>query len=369
MRLQLKRALLACALVLVGVSSAYADEASGTWTGELEGRGNYYYERSTRVFVPTFKVTAEAPNGVHLSADYLVDVISSASIAQTGGGADGVFTELRHGIGASVGKEFDMGGAQLDLTVHGRYSTESDYESRVYGLSSALSWNEKTTTLTLNLNRVDDSVYSNVMPKFEGRLYGLTSALSLSQVVTSRLILGVGYQLGYLEGFLANPYRRALIGPRPYAEKHPGERFRHNIEGSLAWFIPASNTTLSLAYRVYVDSWDIMAVTPEARIYQELGENFVLRARYRFYTQTRAYFYESPRYPLGYTGYVSNDPKMAEFHSQQVGLKLEYRLAFLGGSFLDFARDAWLDLSVDRQFSTASYGNNIIATVGGRVPF
>ncbi|MEY4581343.1 MAG: hypothetical protein RL701_6046, partial [Pseudomonadota bacterium] len=36
-------------LALCCARFAHADEASGTWTGEVEGRGNYFYERSTRV--------------------------------------------------------------------------------------------------------------------------------------------------------------------------------------------------------------------------------------------------------------------------------------------------------------------------------
>ncbi|HEX2677541.1 MAG TPA: DUF3570 domain-containing protein, partial [Polyangiales bacterium] len=206
--------LLACAALLGAFAlPARADEASGTWTGEVEGRGNYYYERSTRVIVPTIKAGVEAPNGVRLGAEYLVDVISSASIAQTGGGSDGVFTEYRHGVGLNVGKAFDLGQAQLDFTLHGHYSTEDDYKSRTYGLVSGLTWNDKATTLTLGLTRVDDTVLSNVTPSFEGNLQGLVTSLTLNQVLSPRVTFGIGYQLGVLEGFLSNPYRNALIGP------------------------------------------------------------------------------------------------------------------------------------------------------------
>jgi hypothetical protein len=43
--------------------------------------------------------------------------------------------------------------------------------------------------------------------------------------------------------------------------------------------------------------------------------------------------------------------------------------AWLDDSLLEFAKDAWLDLSVDRQFCSSSFGNNVIATAGGRLPF
>lgn len=360
--------LLSLVVPLMAAGIVRADEASGTWTGSVEGRGNYFWERSTRVVVPTISVATEAPNGVRISADYLVDVIASASIAQTGGGNDGVFTELRHGVAASVGKSFGVGESDLDLTLHGRYSTEDDYESRVYGLASSLALNEKNTTLSLGVTRVDDTVLSNANPNFEGELQGLTTTVGLSQVMSPVLIASISYQLGYLQGFLGNAYRNALVGPLPHAEDPPNERFRHNVEGQLAYRIVDSGTTLALAYRTYVDSWDIAALTPEARVYQSVGESFVVRLRYRFYAQSQADFYRA-RYPTGYTGPVTSDPKMSAFESHQIGLKLAYKLAFLDGSFLGFAKDAWLDLSVDRQFCSSSFGNNIVASAGGRLPF
>lgn len=67
-------------VLLLGVSlTARADRASGTWTGSVETRGNYYWERSTRVVAPTVAVNLDSPDGVQLHADYLVDVITSAS--------------------------------------------------------------------------------------------------------------------------------------------------------------------------------------------------------------------------------------------------------------------------------------------------
>src|ERR1700759_1228744 len=108
------RALAVVFVMAFGVASlrsvARADEASGRWTGLVEARtANYYWERSTRVVVPSARVTVESPNGIRIHADYLVDVIASASIAQTGGGSDKVYTELRHAIGTGIGKTVSVG--------------------------------------------------------------------------------------------------------------------------------------------------------------------------------------------------------------------------------------------------------------------
>ena len=350
------------------VATVRADEASGTWSGSLEGRGNYYWERSTRVIIPAVRLGITAPNGMRMGAGYLVDAISSASIAQTGSDIDAVFTEYRHGPGVSIGQTFDFRSTQLDVDLSGSYSTENDYNSLVTGAAFGLALDEKATRLSLSLVRVQDEIRSNADPSFEGELLGTGVGVGLEQVINPVLLLTVAYQFGHLAGFLGNPYRRALLGPLPVRERHPDERFRHNVSARLAWYIPPTRTAVNLVYRAYVDSWDIAALTPELRVYQQIGSDLLLRPRYRFYAQTKASF-QRDSYPAEWTGPATNDPKMDEFTTHTVGLAIEYRLGLFSGTVLDFARNAWIDLGVDRYFSTSRFGGGVIATAGGRVAF
>jgi hypothetical protein len=298
-----------------------------------------------------------------------MDAITSASIAQRGATADMVGTELRHAVFGEVGKEIDLGDEQLDFTLVGTYSTESDYRSLVYGLISSLAFDEKNTKVLLAITRVQDRVLSAADPTFNRSLSGFTIGPSLEQIINPVLVLNVGYQFGYLDGFLANPYRRALIGPLPYPENHPIERFRHGVSSRLAWFIPESNTSVHLIYSAYLDNWDIAALAPEIRVYQQLGASWLLRPRYRFYDQTKAYFQRTGRYPPGWQGPVTSDPKMAAMRTHTAGLSIEYHLSFLAGSVLDFAKNTWLDIAFDRYWSTSSFGNGIIGTAGGHASF
>ncbi|HKP58268.1 MAG TPA: DUF3570 domain-containing protein [Polyangiales bacterium] len=387
-----RRGLTACCVALLGLClplTAAADEVSGTWTGDIELRGNYYLEKSTRVMMPAARVNVEAPNGFRARGGYVLDVISSASIAQTGGEKDGVHTELRHGIGQMlIGKKTDAGSSEVDLAVHATYSTEPDYKSWVYGIFGSVALFEKNTTLSLGLTRVDDTVLSSIDPNFEEGLHATTLGFGLSQLLSPVLKLDVNYQLSYMNGFLANPYRRALVGARPRdgsdrlmgglprPEKHPEDRWRNNVEGMLSWYIPASSTAIQLYVRGYVDDWGIKALTPEPRIYQALGNSFSLRVRYRFYTQTRADFAPEDgqtSYPVEflppYDGPLTSDPKMFAFHSHQVGLRLAYVFDFLDDTALSFMRAFVMDVSLDRGWSTSSFGNYWVGTLGGRIPF
>ena len=376
-------------LFVAFTATARADDATGTWTGQVEGVGNYYWERSTRVVVPSFGAKLVAPNGVGVDVNYLVDVISSASIA-AGASSDAVFTELRHGIGLGVGKEFETGNTPLDLRVHGTYSTEDDYQSLSYGLSAALSLVERTTVLRLSLDRLNDDIESNANPMQHEQMDGIGVATRWEQVLSRTLSLSTGYTLGYLNGFTGNIYRKANVGPLPFAEDHPPERWRHTADARLRWFIPASATAIHVMPRGYLDSWDILALNPELRVYQELGTpDVMLRLRYRFYAQTAAEF--SPEkvserlgvpepangnYPQAYldstknpASHVTGDPKMTAFQTHYAGIKFDFKLSFLDDSFLAFASPGWLYINFDRIWNTTRYGNGIITQVGGILPF
>lgn len=366
---------------LAGVALAFvagparADEATGTWTGTLEGRGNYYYERSTRVIVPEIEAKVVTPFGLRAGAAYLVDAISSASIAQTGSDIDAVFTEYRHGLRLEAGKEFEVGEVQLDPSAHFTYSTEDDYTSLIYGAGVDFSFDERTNKISLGVTLVNDDIEANNDPDWHGELNGITNAVGYERVINPYMVLTLGYQLGILEGFLGNPYRSVIFEQgAPIREAPPGMRVRHNASARLSIFVEPTRTALQLVHRAYIDTWDIGALTPELRVIQEAGDDLLLRAHYRFHTQTAASFLrrDGRQYPgtsATYGGATSNDPKLDAIVTHTFGVGLEYRLSFLSNTFLDFASGATLDINVDRYLSTSTFGNGVIASAGGRLPF
>jgi hypothetical protein len=360
------------------LSTARADESSGTVTGTVEVIGNYYWERSTRVVAPAVALTLEGPNGGYVQAGYLVDSITSAS--QAAGVIEDVrFTEIRHQGNLGGGYEFDLGEAQLLLGVSGRVSREPDYLSVGGGISAQLSLAQRTTILRLNLGYVHDEVRRLTVTS-DGRMESLTfgdrsfDALALSvsweQILSPTTYVEVGYQYGYMDGYLANAYRQVRVGSFFVDENHPGTRRRHTVMGHLAHYVRKSRTGLHLFYRAYLDNWDIGALTPEARVYQALARFAQLRVRYRYYRQTRSFFYAEDYGAMGPDdGFVTNDPKMSAFHSHLLGFQFGLQMAFLERTALDAFRRAWLDLSFEYLWQTSRFGNAVIAQASFRVPF
>lgn len=377
--------LLGC-LVLLLPSRTLADEASGRWTGRVESRASYYWERSTRVVAPTIGARLDSPHDVTVQGYYLVDSITSASVA-AGALVDTGFREVRHEGSVSVGGERDVGEQHLMMTGSVRISREPDYTSVSGSLSTRLALNERNTTVGLNLTYLHDEVRqvfrvgSQIRPPMGGGVSGaapfaenfdgFTSSLTLEQVVNPRLVLTFGYDFGFLDGFLASPYRQVQVDGVLQPEAHPSLRRRHTLWGRAQLAVPEVKGALHFLLRTYADDWQIRALSTEARWYQELGPHLLLRMRHRYYTQTASFFESGLALPT-YSGaprYFTADPKMQRFHDHELGFAFVTRLGFLGTSGLSFLANAEIELAVDYRFSTNRFGNAVFGALVARVPF
>jgi len=363
---------------------AAADEASGTWTGGVHVQGNYYWETSTRVVAPEVGIRLVSPDGVEVSADYLVDAITSASIA-AGVIEDIRFTEVRNQGTVSIGREFDLGEAQLRLGSTGRISHEPDYLATSIGLNATLSLNQRSTIVSAALGYIHDDVGAVLrgmnagaidpmgrMLSNRGRigeLEGVNGSLTVQQIVLPNLWLSGTYDLVHTHGFLANAYRSVMVQGVLAPETHPGTRTRHALSGRIAYFFEPTRTAVHVMFRSYFDDWQLAAVNPEVRLYQEIGDAVTVRARYRFYGQTRSFFWRPVEMFMSDDPFVTADPKMAAFASHLLGFRVVVQLGFLAGSPLSFLSRGWFDLSFDYLWQGSRFGDAVIGQSGLNIPF
>jgi len=375
------RLTLALLLSMLAIAPAAADGTTGTWSGSVELRGNYYWETSTRVVAPSVNLALESPSGVRLHTEYLVDSITSASQA-AGTIVDVGFTEIRHDAGGGIGYEFDLGDAQLDLDASVRFSYEPDYFSTGAFVGGALSLNQRNTILRMNLavvqddirqvlrgasERVDDSG-RNLSDRGEiGELWAFVGSLGIEQNLSPSATFQLGYDFGRLSGFLSNAYRMVSVQGVLQPETHPELRIRHTLHSRVAYYARPLRSAFHLQLRAYLDSWDIRALSPEVRWYQEIGQFAHLRTRYRFYRQTESFFAD-PMY-TGEDRYFTADPKMTAFDNHLLGVQLRLQMRFLHSTVLHGLRDSALTFGFEYIWNTNRYGNAVISQAGLLFPF
>ena len=385
---------IAAASVVLWPSAAQADN-------RVIVRGNYYREASTRVLQPTVEVTVDVPDErLTLGAGYVLDAISSASIATgttavTGG--DNVFTEIRHE--ANVNARSRIG----DWGFGGffRYSSETDYTARSIGAAASRDLLARSVTLSLSYAYNFDRFY-RIINAFGARLPWCGGAVAvqdcqaggrgvghnLTQVhyiaggythavhktVLTQLTTGVAHVRGPQD----NPYRgMQIVAATP--ETHPSERTRLALAGALRWIVPKAHMVVEPRYRFNVDTWQIRAHAPEIRLHVRVFDHVRLRLRYRYYTQTQAFFWRDAGDYIDGDGLctrdepencASADPKMDDWHSHTPGIAVVYELdglaKFRGLGFLD---RGWLSATYNHMFQSNRFGQARIGALAFSLAF
>jgi hypothetical protein len=356
-RTQPARLLLALAVLLALVLPATDLRAEDRVTV----RGNYYRETSTRVLQPMVTFRKELPDErFAVETQYLLDVISSASIASgaLALGGDRVFTEMRHEASLRASTKIDNWGASTFY----RYSTETDYTANAFGVSLSRELLQRTINLSLSYSATFNRVYritNNIgarSPWTSSRDTNLLQVhylnLGYGHVLHEQVVAGLNLEGIYAEGPQDNPYRRARNAT---VENHPWIRRRLAPSVWLKAAVPQAKMVLEPRYRYYVDDWGLQAHAPEMRVHFRPHRDLHLRLRYRFYTQTEAYFWldnedwaneDQLDFP-----WRSDDPKMDDFRSHTVGLELTWSLdsiaKFKGLGWLD---GAWIQANYNHVF-------------------
>jgi len=378
-RLQLKRPrarAAACALASAAPAALLLVLAAARARADdyVSVHGVYFREASTRVVQPVVEISKDLPGGFDVRAHYLLDAITSASVA-AGVPSDTIFTEVRNEVGLGVGKNFDRTRVALSY----RYSAESDYWSHGVGLLlSQRLWGD-TATVSLfggpSFDKVAARTRTIDCPRDAGstdpgcalRIY--KGGISYSQVITPTLHAQVSYDLSYWDGYQASPYRSTSSNGY---ETVPFTRTRQSITPRVAYYLPRSSTGFQLHYRFYHDDWSINAHMLEGRIYQMVSRNLEVRLSYRHYFQTPAYFWcdmvntsscaSSPYHPA--------DPKLGPVTTEIPEVKLMWDATDLRGvPFLGWFARGTFDLSYARYIQSTSFGNAHVLQAGYTLPY
>lgn len=279
------------------------------------------------------------------------DGISGASRPASPDGSDpGNFLKKRNELLSTL--------ALNNFNLTGYFSTESDYTGRLVSASFNRDFLQKNSNLALRVGYGWDTIE----PTGRATSYRKTNMLAnltLTQTLSRISIMRLGIDVSYLDGFQANPYRTVFIDGGYYFETHPQKRTRVAGFFKLNTYIKSMDAALWLDYRLYGDDWGVVSHTLGAKFYQNFSERLRIRYRYRFYTQSAAYFYRA-NYPLaGGPTFFTADYKLMPFQAHLFGFMLDYHAPVLQ-RWLPFAQEPALHLKYERYFTSENFGANIL---------
>ena len=371
MRLQLSRrrawsvVALACTTTLVGL--AHAED-------RVTVRGAYYREASTRVIQPVVEVSKDLPGGVDLTATYLLDAITSASVA-AGVVGDATFTELRNDVGLAVGWNRPRGRLSLGY----RYSAESDFWSHSVGFSEQFRLWEDAATLAVNFGLSFDGAWPRIArtPDCETNAQLICRSISrffsvgYSLVINRQLLAQVTGETTYMTGYLASLYRAV---PNHGFENLPTERLRLVASPRVAYYVIPSRTSLQLQYRFYHDDWGLNAHMVEGVVHQELGQGFEVRLSYRFYTQTPADFWcdwmARPECYGQAARIYTGEPQLQHVATSMPEVKVIWDAFLLRGvPFFGWFSEGTFAVSYARFIQNTNFGNAHLLQMGYTLPY
>ncbi len=321
----------------------------------------------TTVVSPLVALSRDAWKGGTLSASYVADVVSSASIDVVSN-ATKEMHDFRSEITAGLLQKL----ANTTLTGSYIYSIEHDYESHNLSLGIAQDLLQRNTTLALGYALSLNSVGRAGDQLFHRTLDVNGVGLTLTQTLSPATIAQLSYTFSDNDGYQASPYRFVRIegagGSIDYKvpETEPGQRFRHAVVVGLNRHL-FTDSSLQADYRFYADSWGVESHTVQIRYIVNFGD-VQLRLRERFYYQTGANFFRS--HYLGSAGlpaFVTADRELSSFWSTLTGVKLSWRLPLVNRALsleakADFFYFDYLDFALlhSRVGATLEAGLNVI---------
>jgi len=278
---------------------------------------HYYNGDDVTVDGPALLVRKNIMDQFSIEATHSEDNVSSASVDVVSQASKQKFTDKRTENGANF--SFLQGDSRVGLST--LVSSESDYDSRTLGFNISQDVLNGMSTIQLGVSRGWDEVRRNDTD-FKRDLDRHSIRLGLSQVLTRKWVGNFSYELISDDGYLANPYRGAIVMGAPIAnEVVPDSRTSHAFGFASVYYLEP-RAAFKANYRYYQDSWDIKSHTFGLAYVLPLSPDIIGEARYRFYTQDKASFYQDNAAFL--TEYISRDKELSTYQDHGAGVVLTY---------------------------------------------
>lgn len=215
-----------------------------------------------------------------------------------------------------------------------RLSLENDYVSHGLTVGTRLELANKNTTIGADLLASADTVGRADDPSFAKPVRTLGGRLTLVQVIDRNTLAELGWQTITVDGFQASPYRFVALGdmgvcgslaPFCIPEQVPDQRIRNALTIRVRRAL-GKHLSSGLDYRFYFDDWGIASHAIEPELGVVVGDHKTISLRYRYTTQSEAFFYRPRYFDIATTdGFVTRDRKLSALVGNEAGLQYMQR--------------------------------------------
>jgi hypothetical protein len=335
-------ALLAAALALCTPRpSARADDS-------IAYKFENYREDDNRITVETQSSVVDEDVGAfgHLSLTGTIDAVAGAT--PTGrpapeGSDQVVLTEIhtrRKAWSASYAEQIK----NLNVDVGFAESREPDYVSRGWSVNTLTDFNEKNTTLRIGVAGTDDRVEVFFEPAYLPK-HTRSAIAGITQLLDPLTFVTVNLTVAGDDGYLSEPHKfvekglelvPGIVLEESFGENSPNERQSASVYTAINRAVPKLHGAVEGSYRLYSDTYGIVAHTFELHWLQNIGPRLILEPLARYYTQKAARFYYynlddtsivPVRVPMGTAPYYTSDFRLSEEADFTLGLKATVKVA------------------------------------------
>ncbi|MFY1611415.1 DUF3570 domain-containing protein [Macellibacteroides fermentans] len=222
------------------------------------------------------------------------------------------------GGGVSFSQEFDY----TSIGANVLFAKATKDKNREFSAKASVFLDTWSVILPVELRNIETNFKYKQGDNAPRNSYNL--ALGLSQVVNQRLQVSILTDIGYQTGLLGTAYQRVYFGDNgnnAYSEKLPDNRFKLPV-GFRANYFLGDKFILRSFYRFYTDSWNLTAHTAELEIPYKITPFVSVAPFYRFYSQSGVDYFKPYKEHLlsDNSEFYTSDYDLSKFTSHLFGL-------------------------------------------------
>ncbi|HEY7774889.1 MAG TPA: DUF3570 domain-containing protein [Marinagarivorans sp.] len=263
-------------------------------------------------------------------------VMSGASPGSEDGNLIGID---EHRTDGSVASTYYYNGGSISGNL--AFSTEDDYESVSFGLSTEREFDNKQTVVAAGFSYSDDSIFyedinrtyrlntSDPLPDDAGKT-NTSFFVSASRILGPNSVVLGGFSFASIEGHLSDAYKKF--------DKRPNEKEAYTINLSYRHYVKSIKGSWHFDYRYYDDTWGVTSNTLSVALYKN-WEKLQIVPSMRYYGQTAASFYdvyslyrkdgipaaENNGVDYAKWNYFSDDARLSDYAAFAFGFKVVFK--------------------------------------------